>query len=145
MGFTSASIVQYLSALSDRRVTCFCTGSARGRHLMVFGEDRSTNLRRVVVSQRDGLRSDLIHRPGEGTSLREGWCRDLPEKSELSLFQAAAAAAKSNSVPSTSIRCMITASLRANTTFAFFIPTRLASRMAQLLRAEPLTALVRMT
>ena len=32
-------------------------------------------------------------------------------------------------------QCMITASLRASATFAFFMPTRLASRIAQLLRA----------
>jgi hypothetical protein len=65
---------------------------------MVFGEDRSTNLRRVVVSQRDGLQSDLIHRPGEGTSLREGWCRDLPENSEL-FCRSSFAASLSSSVP----------------------------------------------
>jgi hypothetical protein len=40
-----------------------------------------------------------------------------------------------NVVPSTSIRCMMTASLRARATVAFFIPARLAIRVAQLLRA----------
>ena len=41
---------------------------------------------------------------------------------------------------------MITVSLRASATLAFFMPARLASFMAQLLRlAQPLTGLVRMT
>ena len=40
---------------------------------------------------------------------------------------------------------MITASLRASATFAFFMPARLASRIAQLLRAvQPLSGWVRM-
>jgi hypothetical protein len=42
------------------------------------------------------------------------------------------------------MRCMITASLRASATFAFFMPARLASRIAQLLRAvQPLSGRVR--
>lgn len=57
----------------------------------------------------------------------------------------AATAAEANSVPSTSMRCMITASLRASATFAFFMPARLASRIAQLLRAvQPFSGWVRM-
>src|SRR5260370_31979700 len=31
------------------------------------------------MCRQPGWRPDLIHRPGEGTSLREGWCGDLPE------------------------------------------------------------------
>src|SRR5713101_6609238 len=41
----------------------------------------------VVVVPLGGQRSDLIHRPGEGTSLREGWCRDPPENSRSLLFR----------------------------------------------------------
>src|SRR5713226_725220 len=41
----------------------------------------------VVVVPLGGQRSDLIHRPGEGTSLRGGWCRDPPENSRSLLFR----------------------------------------------------------
>jgi hypothetical protein len=52
-------------------------------------------------------------------------------------FHAAAAVARSrvhrNSVPSTHMRCMITANRRASATIAFFIPRRLAICIAQAL------------
>jgi len=55
----------------------------------------------------------------------------------LNGFHAAAAAACSrvhrNSVPSTQMRCMMTANRRAKATIAFFIPRRLAICMAQAL------------
>src|SRR6476659_4371489 len=54
----------------------------------------------------------------------------------LLFFHAAAAAwsrVHRNSVPSTHIRCMITASRRARATIAFFIPRRLSICMAQAL------------
>src|SRR5579864_1769345 len=38
---------------------------------------------RVVVGPLGAIRSDLIHRPGEGTSLREGWCHDPPESRSI--------------------------------------------------------------
>ena len=41
-----------------------------------------------------------------------------------------------NSVPSTQIRCMITASRRASATIAFFIPRRLAICIAQALSQD---------
>jgi hypothetical protein len=120
----------------------FCPGSARGRHLMGFDEDRSANLRlRGRDATGPGWRPDLIHRPGVGTSLRDGWCRGPPEISSSLLVQAAAAA---NSVLSIHMRCKITASLRASATLAFLIPARLASLAAQLLSAEPLTGRVKM-
>src|SRR6266516_2604384 len=50
--------------------TCFCTGSAQGRRLMGCVEDRSANLRMRGRVPHPGWRPDLIHRPGEGTSLR---------------------------------------------------------------------------
>ena len=50
----------------------------------------------------------------------------------------------SNGFPSTSMRCRITASLRASATFAFAMPMRLASCMAQDLSAEAFTGRVRM-
>src|SRR4249920_2343889 len=54
-------------------------------------------------------------------------------------FHAAAVACSRvhrNSVPSTHMRCMITASRRANATIAFFIPRRLAICMAQALSQD---------
>jgi hypothetical protein len=50
----------------------------------------------------------------------------------------AAAAASLNGVAVTSMRCRMTASLRASATFALFIPARLAIRIAQLLSREHL-------
>jgi hypothetical protein len=52
---------------------------------MGFEEDRSANLglgTRGLCHPPD-LRSDLIHRPGVKTSLREGWCLDPPESLTL--------------------------------------------------------------
>ena len=46
---------------------------------------------------------------------------------------AAASRVQRNSVPSTQMRCMITANRRANATIAFFIPRRLAICIAQAL------------
>jgi transposase InsO family protein len=66
--------------------SCFCSGSARGRHLMGFEEDRSANLRARGLCHPVFLRPDLIHRPGVGTSLREGWCPDPPESPSISLL-----------------------------------------------------------
>ena len=51
----------------------------------------------------------------------------------------AAARAARNGVPSASILCNTTASLRANATLAFRMPARAARRAAQLLSDEPLT------
>ena len=109
---------------------------------MVSVEDRPTNLARVVVLPLPNLRSDLIRRPGEG--LRFGKPMSCAARNPLNSPCQAATAAEANSVPSTSMRCMITASLRASATFAFFMPARLASRAAQLLRPQPLTGRVRM-
>ena len=50
-----------------------------------------------------------------------------------------------NSVPSTHMRCMITASRRANATIAFFIPRCLAIFMAQALSHDHLLVRVSMT
>jgi len=57
----------------------------------------------------------------------------------LNGFHAAAAACSRihrNSVPSTQMRCMITASRRASATIAFFIPRRLAICMAHALSQD---------
>jgi hypothetical protein len=51
--------------------SCFCPWSARSRHMM-GSEDRPANLCRAVslAVPRRRLRPDLIHRPGDGTSLQ---------------------------------------------------------------------------
>src|SRR3954466_15174837 len=106
---------------------------------MGFDEDRSANSVSVVVMPHPAWRPDLIHRPGVGTSLRDGWCRGPPENCRSLLVYAVAAAflgaVKMNSLPSTHMRCRITASLRASATLAFFMPARLTSLAAQLFRA----------
>ena len=52
-------------------------------------------------------------------------------------FHAAATSrVQRNSVPSTHMRCMITANRRASATIAFFIPRRLATRMAHALSQD---------
>src|ERR1039457_1171630 len=59
--------------------------------------------------------------------------------SDLILYNSHAAAAsrvQRNSVPSTHMRCMITASRRASATIAFFIPRRLAICIAQALSQD---------
>src|SRR5262245_36451501 len=63
--------------------------------------------------------------------------------SDLILYRVHAAAAACslvhrNSVPSTQMRCMITASRRASATIAFFIPRRLAICIAQALSQDHL-------
>lgn len=60
---------QSLSSVILSPVSCFCPGSARRRHLMGSDEDRPTNLgvRGEPEAPLPVLRSDLIHRPGDGT------------------------------------------------------------------------------
>src|ERR1700688_4808084 len=63
-------------------------------------------------------------------------------------FHAAAAACsrvQRNSVPSTHMRCIITANRRARATIAFFIPRRLAICIAQALSHDHLVVRVSMT
>ena len=55
------------------------------------------------------------------------------------LHAAACSRVQRNSVPSTQMRCMITASRRASATMAFFIPRRLAICIAQALSQDHLT------
>jgi hypothetical protein len=57
----------------------FCPGSARGRHLMGSERIGRPIYERVFAMPLGAMRSDLIRRPGEGTSLRGAWCRDPPE------------------------------------------------------------------
>src|SRR3954466_7071872 len=55
-------------------VSCFCPGSARGRHLMGSDEERvgqSKYAQSSKVAPLCNMRPDPIHRPGNGTLLRE--------------------------------------------------------------------------
>ena len=126
----------------------FCPGSARGRHLMGFDEDRSANLSMSAVlcygcsqlcdlTRPSSRRRDLLRAAGV--------CPPELEIFLLSIYASTAALPAANSVPSTNIRCRITASFRASATFALRMPARLATRIAQLFSDEPLTGLVRMT
>lgn len=124
------------------------------RHLMVSDEEQVANLttRSHWGVLRRQLRSDLIHRPGDGTSLRERSGVSTRPENLFSLLLSSQAAARTaglafsatNLVPSTHIRWRTTASLRANATLAFFIPARLASLVAQLFSDEPFTGRVKM-
>ena len=116
----------------------FCPWSAHGRHLMGLDEDEAGQSNCAwSLPPRSIPRSDLVHRPGEGTSLREGWCCDPPENCYLVSSYAATGlraptGSPANEVPSTHIRCRMTPSLRASATFAFFMPARAANFIAQL-------------
>jgi hypothetical protein len=83
------------------------------------------------------IRTHLIHRPATDIlpllgGSRVSSCRVIlcgPHAATVSLVQR-------NSVPSTQMRCMITANRRASATIAFFIPRRLAICMAQALSQD---------
>jgi LysR family transcriptional regulator, glycine cleavage system transcriptional activator len=66
-------LVNPFCASSSRRVLASVRGQRDGRHLMgcIGGAGRPI-YGSVVVSRLPGWRPDRIHRPGEGTSLREG-------------------------------------------------------------------------
>ena len=83
------------------------------------------------------LTSSIVPR---GTSFHRGVELEFPPIGfDPSGFHAAAEACsrvQRNSVPSTQIRCMITASRRASATIAFFMPRRLAIFIAQALSQD---------
>src|SRR5262245_24027269 len=58
---------------------CFCPGSALGRHLMGFERIGRPIYDERGLEPRPGWRPDLIHRPGVGTSLWDGWCLARPK------------------------------------------------------------------
>src|SRR6185503_2465588 len=89
------------------------------------------------------IRTHLIHRPARDTIPPLGGVRVFL-LSDLILYGCHAPAAaccsrvQRNSVPSTQMRCMITASRRARATIAFFMPRRLAICIAQALSQDHL-------
>ena len=83
------------------------------------------------------MRTHLIHRPARDIIPPLGGAR--VSSSALILCNPHAATAslvQRNSVPSTQMRCMITANRRARATIAFFIPRRLAICSAQALSQD---------
>ena len=146
----SASLIGRLGqALSGcPPLQCRCRSRARaslrtrhqGPSIMGFEDEAERSLGRPC-HQTDGrskrtceLTSSIVPR---GTSFH----RSVELLSDLVLCGAHAAAAacsrvQRNSVPSTQMRCMITASRRASATIAFFIPRRLAICIAQALSQD---------
>ena len=74
----------------------------------------------------------------EGHHSTAGWSSKFPPIAFDPVRRHAAAASRvqRNSVPSTQMRCMITANRRASATIAFFIPRRLAICIAQALSQD---------
>src|SRR5476649_1559445 len=93
---------------------------------------------RVTVGPSDQTNSP--HPSSREGHLSTAWWSSSVLLSLLILNSSHAAAASSrvqrNSVPSTHMRCMITASRRASATIAFFIPRRLAICIAQALSQD---------
>ena len=83
------------------------------------------------------IRSHLIHRPARDIIPPHGGARFLLLDLILHCHAAAASCRlQLNSVPSTQMRCKITASRRASATIAFFMPRRLAICIAQALSQD---------
>jgi hypothetical protein len=146
----SASLIGHLGSSAFRLSTttvsmsltgsCFSSESAprpfhhgiRGRVEQSFGRPyRQSNGRSKRTCE---LTSSIVPR---GTSSTARWNSSfLLSGLILNGFHAAAATCSRvhrNSVPSTQMRCMMTANRRAKATIAFFIPRRLAICMAQAL------------
>ena len=145
----SASLIGRFGSSAFRLSTGALSMSSRGLALLFGIGTRalpSWDSRTRRNNLRDGLAVSLAAGPSGHTisphpSSREGhhatarWssCFLL---SDLILHSQAAAAScrvQRNSVPSTQIRCMMTASRRASATIAFFMPRRLAICIAQAL------------
>ena len=84
------------------------------------------------------IRTHLIHRPARDIFPPLGGARVFLLSGLIlnGFHDAAASRVHRNSVPSTQMRCMITANRRARATIAFFIPRRLAICMAQALSQD---------
>jgi hypothetical protein len=137
---SSAFRLSTTTAASVSLATCFSSESApRPLH---DGDSRTrwNNLYRGLVVKRTAGSSGHTNSPHpsshEGHHSTARWSSSFL-LSDLILhgFHAAAGCSRvhRNSVPSTQIRCMITARRRARATIAFFIPRRLAICIAQAL------------
>ena len=123
--------------------SCFSTESAHRPFHHGIRRRGGTIFRAALPSDRRLVQADsrthLIHRPARDTIPPLSGVRVLL-LSYLTLLTGSHAAATSlvqrNSVPSTQIRCRITASRRASATIALFIPRRLAICIAQALSQD---------
>jgi hypothetical protein len=124
--------------------SCFSSESAprpfhygiRGRGGTIYRAALPSHERRVQATKRTHPRPSSR----EGHLSTAGWSSSFLLSDLIRCGCHAAAAACSrvqrNSVPSTQMRCMITANRRASATIAFFIPRRLAICIAQALSQD---------
>src|SRR6202035_4099460 len=123
--------------------SCFSSESAlgpfhhgiRGRGGTIFWSALPSDERQVQAD----MRTHLIHRPARDIiPPLGGFSSYLLSRLIRHGCHAAAVASRvqRNSVPSTQMRCMITANRRARATIAFFIPRRLAICIAQALSQD---------
>src|SRR3974390_3883284 len=109
---------------------------------MGFENEADQSLPRPCSSDRwqaqADIRSRLIHRPARDIMPPCGGTRVFSYLDLIFHYHAAAASCRvqQNSLPSTQMRCMMTASRRASATIAFFMPRRLAICMAQALSQD---------
>ena len=122
--------------------------SLRNRHqgpsIMGFEDEVEQSFASALPSDERQVQADIANSPHP--SSREGHHSTARWSSSFLLsdlilhgFHAAAGACsrvQRNSVPSTQMRCMITANRRARATIAFFIPRRLAICIAQALSQD---------
>ena len=122
--------------------SCFSSESAPGPFHYGVRRRGGTIFRTILPSDERQIQADmrthLIHRPARDIIPPLGGLEFPPIDVILDGFHAAAACSRvqRNSVPSTQMRCMITANRRAKATIAFFIPRRLAICIAQALSQE---------
>ena len=122
--------------------SCFSSESApgpfhhgiRGRGGTIFTAALPSDERQVQAD----IRTHLIHRPARDIFPRLGGTSSflLSHLVTYASHDTAASRVHRNSVPSTQMRCMITANRRASATIAFFIPRRLAIFIAQALSQD---------
>src|SRR5712671_4833101 len=103
----------------------------RGRGGTIFTAALPSEERQVQAD----MRTHLIHRPARDFFPRLGGISSFLLSHLVTCVPHATAASRvhRNSVPSTQMRCMITANRRASATIAFFIPRCLAIFIAQAL------------
>ena len=134
---------QASSPLLRRRCRPRARASLRNRHqgpsIMGFEDEAERSLGRPC-HQTNGrskrtydLTSSIVPR---GTSFHHRWSSSFLLLILHGAHAAAASRVHRNSVPSTQMRCMITASRRARATIAFFSPRRLAICIAQTLSQD---------
>ncbi len=123
---------------------CFSSESAPGPFHHGFRGRGGTICWAALPSYRQEVQADirtrLIHRPARDIIPPPGGARNVLLFCRIRYSSHAAAATCSrvhrNSVPSTQMRCMITANRRASATIAFLIPRCLAIFMAQALSQD---------